>query len=85
MGLGSSFKGMADALDSDWKHPRDRKGLGYRGEKLVRYGQSAQRKRRAEGEVLISTVYDDPAETDPVEPLLRRNDLGYIKHRNRIN
>lgn len=85
-GLGSTIKGMADALDSDWKHPRDRKGLGYRGEKLVRYGQSARRKRRAEeGEVLISTVYDDPAVTDPVEPLLRRNDLSYIKHRNRIN
>ena len=84
-GLGSTFKGMADALDNDWKHPRDRKGLGYRGEKLSRHGLLARKKRKAENEVLISTVYDNPAETDPMEPLLRRHDPSYIKHRNRIN
>ncbi|KAK7488497.1 hypothetical protein BaRGS_00020282 [Batillaria attramentaria] len=84
-GLGSTIHGIADALDNEGQHPRDKKGLGYRGEKLVKYGSSVSRKRKHEGEALITTVYDNPTATDPVEPLLRRNDPSYIKHRDRIN
>ncbi|XP_076440180.1 G patch domain-containing protein 3-like [Babylonia areolata] len=84
-GLGSSVQGIADALDTEGQHPKDRKGLGYRGEKLMRYGLSAQRKRKANSDVLISTVYDTPDDTDPLEPLWRRNDPSHIKHRDRIN
>ncbi|KAL8582200.1 hypothetical protein ACOMHN_004119 [Nucella lapillus] len=85
-GLGSSVKGIADALDTEGQLPKDKKGLGYRGEKLRRHGaSSSQRKRKADGEVLISTVYDNPEDTDPMEPLRRRNDPSHIKHRNRIN
>ncbi|KAK7100965.1 G patch domain-containing protein 3-like [Littorina saxatilis] len=86
-GLGSSAEGIADALDNEGKRPRDKQGLGYRGEKLVpvRYGRPKQKKRRAEGDVLISTIYDDPAETDPLELPKRRNEPSYTKHRNRIN
>ena len=86
-GLGSSVEGIADALDNEGKHPRDRQGFGYRGEKLVMYrnGKSRGGKRRRGDDVLISTVYDDPAQTDPVEQLKRRNDPEFIKHRDRIN
>ena len=84
-GLGSSVKGIADALENDGQHPKDRKGFGYRGEKLVRYGPYSQKKRKAPHDVRISTIYDNCAETDPLEPLHRRNDPSYIKHRDRIN
>jgi hypothetical protein len=84
-GLGSTIKGIADALDTEGQHPRDRKGLGYHGEKLVRYGLSAPKKRRPEGGVIISTIYDNPSQTNPVETLHRRKDETYVKHRGRIN
>ena len=57
----------------------------YRGEKLNFFsGQSTQKRPRMEtssSAVKISTVYDDPAVTDPTERLLRRNEPTHIKHR----
>lgn len=81
-GLGSSVQGMADALENDGQNPRNKKGLGYHGEKLVRY---APKRRRDERKVLISTMYDSPSQADSPETLLRRNDLNYTKRKGRIN
>ena len=52
--------------------------LRYRGEKLQRHTGPAKRK------VIISTIYDNPAETDPHEPLLRRHDHYGLKYRDEI-
>ncbi|XP_013379646.1 G patch domain-containing protein 3 [Lingula anatina] len=81
-GLGSTIRGMADALDNDGQHPKDKKGLGYHGEKLIRYGF---KRPRAEKQVIISTIYDNPEDTDPAEPLLRRKNPHSLKYREPVN
>lgn len=81
-GLGSTIKGIAEALENDGQNPRDRKGFGYRGEKLVR---PIGKCKRAEREVLISTVYDDHSQTDPQDPLLRRGHHYHIKYRDKVD
>ena len=54
----------------------------YHGEKLVRYGPSAvKKKRNPDEEPIISSIYDDPAETDPPEPLYTREYPHHIKYR----
>ena len=47
----------------------------YHGEKLNR------NPGRAERQVVISTIYDDPNQTDPTEPLNRRHDHYRLKYR----
>ncbi|XP_062583065.1 G patch domain-containing protein 3-like [Saccostrea cucullata] len=81
-GLGSSVKGIAEALENDGQNPKDRKGFGYRGEKLVRPTGKSQ---RADREVIISTVYDDHSKTDPQNPLLRRGHHYHIKYRDKVD
>ncbi len=60
----------------------------YHGERLVRYGASGrkqQQKRRRDGDKpIISSVYDNPAETDPPEPLYTRNHPHHIKYRDGV-
>ena len=53
----------------------------YHGEKIQRYFPPGSKKPRREGPNIISTIYDNPRETDPPEPLLRRNHPHLIKHR----
>ncbi|XP_052247176.1 G patch domain-containing protein 3-like [Dreissena polymorpha] len=77
-GLGSTIRGRAEALDSEGQNPRDRKGLGYHGEKLNRNPGRAQRK------VVISTIFDNPLETDPNEPLKRRHEPYHLKYRDEV-
>ncbi|KAK3582949.1 hypothetical protein CHS0354_019955 [Potamilus streckersoni] len=80
-GLGSSVGGIADALENDGQHPRDKKGFGYHGKKINRY---VHQKKPAAKEVIISTVYDNPAVTDPAEPLHRRNNPYTLKYRDEV-
>ncbi|KAL3857176.1 hypothetical protein ACJMK2_011869 [Sinanodonta woodiana] len=80
-GLGSSVGGIADALENEGQHPRDKKGFGFHGTKINRY---VQQKKPAAKEVIISTVYDDPATTDPAEPLHRRNIPYTLKYRSEV-
>ena len=49
----------------------------------MRYGPSAVKKKRRnpDDEPIISSIYDDPAETDPPEPLYTRNHSYHIKYR----
>lgn len=77
-GLGHSVRGISDALDSDGQNPRDKKGLGYHGEKLDRKPRTTQHK------VIISTIYDNPCETDKNETLLRSNAPYHLKYRDNV-
>ncbi len=77
-GLGKSQKGIAQPIESDGQKPRERKGLGYFGEQLPRFGINRSTRSK---ETMIATIYDKPAETDPPEPLLRRNQPTTMKYR----
>ncbi|XP_071496891.1 G patch domain-containing protein 3-like [Diadema antillarum] len=84
-GLGKTAEGMADALDNSGQHSRDKSGFGYYGEKLQSGGRGTwKRQRVADKEVIISTIYDDPARTDPQEPLMRSRGPHHLKYRHEI-
>ncbi|XP_013774775.1 G patch domain-containing protein 3-like [Limulus polyphemus] len=70
-GLGKTVIGPAEPVVDKGQNPRNKSGFGYRGEKLVRRPGSRGRKRRQFRNVVISTAYDNPYKTDPIEPLLR--------------
>uniref|UniRef100_A0A5S6QM91 G-patch domain-containing protein n=1 Tax=Trichuris muris TaxID=70415 RepID=A0A5S6QM91_TRIMR len=60
--------------------PNEKLGIGYRGEKLQRYGLS-----KSQPANLIKTVYDEKG-CDKEETLLRRADLTFVKqHKWRMN
>ncbi|XP_067672392.1 G patch domain-containing protein 3-like [Haliotis asinina] len=80
-GLGNTITGISDALDNDGQHPRDKKGFGYHGEKLIRFGAENTKRQFIRTETLITTKYDDPDVVDPPEKLLRRNNHYGLKHR----
>ena len=59
-GLGTSQVGIAEPVSAEGQMPYSKRGLGYFGEKLER---NVHIKRpRADREVMISTVYDEPDE-----------------------
>ena len=117
-GLGSTYKGMAEALDNEGQ--TDRGGLGYHGEVIPRFSKAEdstsklvsfqasggsegsslkimsreeqiaefkkpkefnRRKRETIRDVIISTKYDRPEETDPGESVERTNPQNYLKYR----
>ena len=78
-GLGRSQKGIAKPIESDGQKPKERKGLGYFGEQLPRFGPGQS--TRSKQTTTIATIYDRPAETDPPEPLLQRNQPTTMKYR----
>lgn len=118
-GLGSTYKGMAEALDNEGQ--TDRGGLGYHGEVIPRFSKQPEastsklvpfrssgesegssfrissreeqisefkkpkefnrRKRETIRDVIISTKYDRPDETDPGESVERTNPQNYLKYR----
>lgn len=78
-GLGSWKPGMSQALENEGQAPGNRAGLGYTGEKLQRYCLKPRPNRQAPG--CITTIYDNPADADPQEPLLRRQGTHHLKHR----
>ena len=55
--------------------------FSYHGKLLNRFGSLTKRPRK---DYLISTIFDDPETTDPVDPLLRRHD-EYTKNKWRTN
>ncbi|XP_072033929.1 G patch domain-containing protein 3-like [Amphiura filiformis] len=83
-GIGKNASGMADALDNEGQTSRDKRGLGYYGEKLSHNPSTSSRKRRGDREVIISSVYDDPEHTDPAEPLLRSRGPYHLKYRDEV-
>ncbi|XP_033113500.1 G patch domain-containing protein 3-like [Anneissia japonica] len=80
-GLGRTIIGMADALDNEGQHPKQKTGLGYHGESLRSGGPA--KKRQKEG-YRLTTIYDDPQETDPPEMLLRSNFPEWMKYRQEV-
>lgn len=79
IGLGRSQKGIAKPIESEGQKPKERKGLGYFGERIPRFiGTSHTNKGTG---AFIATIYDRPSETDPPEPLLRRNQPTTMKYR----
>ncbi|XP_077996044.1 G patch domain-containing protein 3-like [Glandiceps talaboti] len=82
-GLGSSVKGIPQALENDGQNPKERKGFGYYGEKLNKNVPKVGGRRTAE-DCIISTVYDDPKQTDPAELLLRSQHPWTLKYRHEI-
>lgn len=74
-GLGRRSAGISVALENDGQNPRDKKGFGYHGEKLVRFPLKKPRN------TIISTVYDRPEDVDKAEPLYRSNLKTTLKHR----
>ncbi|CAF2970316.1 unnamed protein product [Rotaria sp. Silwood2] len=75
-GLGSSVTGISEALTADGGKLsiKDKTGLGYTGEKIERnpYKRIATGNHQRQGGIHITTIYDDPEETDPAEPHNRR-------------
>jgi len=80
VGLGRCEKGISQPIESEGQKPRERKGLGYYGEELPRFGTNISSTRKKK--ITIATVYDHPAETDPHEALLQRNPPTTMKYRN---
>lgn len=88
-GLGSTIKGISDALGNDGNEPFDRRGLGFYGEKLEFTTRSQRNKRKgfqdyrldpdAPERIVIGTIYDKPEDLDVNEPLKRRNATTFIK------
>ena len=54
--LGSSQKGIKEPVVAEGQFPKCKRGLGYYGEKLQRH----VKRPKAERDVIISTVYDEP-------------------------
>ena len=82
-GLGSSVEGIADALAGDGQGPSDKRGFGYHGEKVNRYGGTKQ--PRKDDQFFVSTVYDNPKSTDPKDELLRRKNPNKMTFRSPVN
>nr|XP_006821897.1 PREDICTED: G patch domain-containing protein 3-like [Saccoglossus kowalevskii] len=78
-GLGASVSGITAALENDGQHPRERKGLGYYGEKINRNVKKTKKRRAEDG--IITTIYDNPLETDQPDTLLRSQHPWTLKYR----
>ena len=80
-GLGHSQKGIVKPVESEGQKPKERKGLGYYGEHLPRFGALGSQRGRICQQRIASedlTIFDKSAESDRGESLLQRN-------RNRID
>jgi hypothetical protein len=78
---------MPEALSADGGKlsAKDKTGLGYTGEKVERHGlkRAATNDNRTRRDIRITTVYDNPNETDPSESANRRCELTQNKNRSR--
>ncbi|XP_038057948.1 G patch domain-containing protein 3-like [Patiria miniata] len=88
-GLGKDGnKGMESALHNEGQNSFDKRGIGYYGKQLspTKSSQPAfKRPKKGKRAVLISTIYDDPEVTDPMERLLRSQGPNSLKFRNNVN
>jgi hypothetical protein len=78
---------MAEALTTDGAKlsVKDKGGLGYTGEKIERNPNKrfTTNTQRSQSGIHITTVYDNPEETDPAEPHNRRWEPTRNKNRSR--
>lgn len=87
MGLGAKGSGIKESLDGeeDGQGPKDKKGFGFHGEKVVfapPASRTAPRQPPPPPGQRISTAYTRPEYRDPVEGLERTNPPLYLKFRN---
>jgi len=80
--------GMTEALTADDGKIsiKDKTGLGYTGEKIERNPNkrtATSHHHQQQGNIRITTVYDNPEETDPAEPHNRRWEPTRNKNRPR--
>ncbi|XP_054707638.1 G patch domain-containing protein 3-like [Uloborus diversus] len=84
-GIGRNCSGIPEPLSNDGQKPFDKKGFGYRGEKLDRRPTIKRNKRRRVSDdyetFSISTVYDNPNETDPPDSILNSSAFSRLKYR----
>lgn len=82
-GLGSSTIGISEPVTTDGAKTsvKDKTGLGYHGEKVDRNPKKLP--SQSSSQIRITTVYDDPDETDPTEPTNRRSEPTANKNRPR--
>ncbi|XP_022102168.1 G patch domain-containing protein 3-like [Acanthaster planci] len=92
-GLGKDGnKGISTALHNEGQNSFDKRGFGYYGKQLLPdqssnmfQDNSFTRPKKGKRAVIISTIYDDPETTDPVERLLRSQGPHSLKYRNSVN
>jgi len=70
VGLGDS--GLHDPICPEYRHPKNVRGLGYRGVKIKDKKIVFPRRERTDGPVKISTIFDD---------LRKEDELGELTHR----
>ncbi|KAM4632660.1 G patch domain-containing protein 3 [Polymixia lowei] len=75
-GLGNSQAGIPEALENEGQHPNCKRGFGYHGEKLNSYLV-----KKARTDFHITTLYDEPKDTDRGDTLLRRQPNTSMKYR----
>ncbi|GFS71919.1 g patch domain-containing protein 3 [Nephila pilipes] len=85
-GVGKNAAGIAEPLPNEGQLPFDKKGFGYHGEKLIRRPVEKKRKHRhnfedSEDSIFISTVYDNPNESDPPESVFTSSSYSKLKYR----
>ncbi|EFX62321.1 hypothetical protein DAPPUDRAFT_337114 [Daphnia pulex] len=77
-GLGIAQKGIAKPIESEGQKPKERKGLGYFGERLPRFRTANSNTSKGSS---IATIYDTPSEIDSPESLYQRNEPTTMKYR----
>ncbi|XP_035219812.1 G patch domain-containing protein 3-like isoform X1 [Stegodyphus dumicola] len=85
-GIGKHAAGIPEPILNDGQHPLDKKGFGYRGEKLNHHPTREHRKRKRrhsddDNPFFISTIYDNPKESDPPETVLISSAFSRLKYR----
>ncbi|KAG8177578.1 hypothetical protein JTE90_011744 [Oedothorax gibbosus] len=85
-GVGRDAAGISEPISNDGQRPFDKKGFGYRGEKLTSRPRTKRSRRQkieeeADDSVYISTIYDNPKESDPPESVFTSSSFAKLKYR----
>ena len=74
--------GLVDPIRTEYRHPADKGGLGYHGEKIKPLNKASKRPEADDRIVKITTIHDDPTDHDLFPELAhRRNNPTSLKYR----
>ena len=80
--LNSDNSGLVDPIRTEYRHPADKGGLGYHGEKIKPSNKASKRPEAVDRIVKITTIHDDPNDHDLFPELAhRRNNPTSLKYR----
>jgi len=80
--LNSDNSGLIDPIRAEYRHPADRGGLGYHGEKIKPSNKASRRPEAVDRIIKITTIHDDPNDHDLFPELAhRRNNPTSLKYR----